>query len=76
MMSSLRTKHLHLNSGEIIPAVVTCIPGQALEILPFERNADIILDDNVHIALARCDPHVHACQSVTPTPEKIGRAHV
>lgn len=71
-----RTKNLHLNSGEIVPAVTACIPGQALEILPFEASADIVLADNAHTALARCDPHVHARESVMPTREEFEKQKI
>ena len=68
-----RTKQLHLDTGEIVPAVVACCPRQPLEILPAESPADIVLPENVHVALARCDPHVHARESVVPTRDEFER---
>ena len=69
----IRTKQLHVDTGEIIPAVVGCCPQQPLEILPFESEADTVLADNIHVALARCDPHVHARESVVPSRDEFER---
>ncbi len=65
-----QTHHLHLDEGEIIPAQVRCAPGEPLEIQPGRHpGADIDLPEEVHIALARADPHVHFRESWIPTPE-------
>ncbi len=68
----LQTQNLHLDNGEIIPAQVVCTPGQPLEIregrLP---NANLTLPENVHIALARVDPHVHFRESYFPSPTEF-----
>ncbi|NUM25878.1 MAG: hypothetical protein HUU49_04670 [Candidatus Buchananbacteria bacterium] len=67
----LKTKHLHLDSGEIIPAVVVCTPNQPLEILAYESACDLDMGEYHHIALARCDPHVHARQNIVPSREEF-----
>lgn len=65
-----QTSHLHLDEGEFIPAQVRCAPGEPLEIKPGRHaGADINLPDDVHIALARADPHVHFRESLIPTRE-------
>ena len=68
-----RIEQVHLDSGEIAPAVVACCPGAPLEILPFESPADVVLPDNAHVALARCDLHVHWRESAVPTHDEFIR---
>lgn len=66
------TKNLHLNTGEIVPAAVSCTPDEPLEIFFGACHKDSIkLPDSVHIALGRCDPHVHFRESALPTPEEF-----
>ncbi len=65
-----QTSHLHLDDGGIIPAQVRCAPGEPLEIKAGRHpGADIGLPDDVHIALARADPHVHFRESPIPSRE-------
>ena len=61
----IRTKCLHRDTGEMVPAVVACTPGEPLKIMSYGSACDI--DVNGHIALARCDPHVHGRQCVVPS---------
>lgn len=66
-----QTTHLHLDSGECVPAQVRCTPGEPLEIaFGFHASADIVLPERVHIALARADPHVHFRESYRPTEDE------
>ncbi|HQH72503.1 MAG TPA: hypothetical protein PK360_10535, partial [bacterium] len=65
-----QTSHLHLDDGGIIPAQVRCAPGEPLEIKAGRHpGADIDLPDEIHIALARADPHVHFRESPIPSRE-------
>ncbi len=67
-----QTDKLHLDDGEIAPAQVKCTAGEALEIrMGKHSGADIVLPDEVHIALAHADPHVHFRESVIPTREEF-----
>lgn len=62
------TQNLHLDSGEIVPGSVACTPRKPLEVYPGERLSDsIALEDHIHIALGRVDPHVHFRESYTPS---------
>lgn len=67
----LRTRNLHLDSGEHAAAVVECVPGEPLRI-DFDSTAstDIELPASVHVALGRVDPHVHFRESLIPTREQ------
>jgi len=62
------TKHLHLDTGEVRPATVVCVPGEPLQIGSIETVTHK-LPDNYHIALAFADPHVHFRQSIVPSRE-------
>jgi dihydroorotase-like cyclic amidohydrolase len=67
-----QTDKLHLDDGEIAPAQVKCTAGEALEIrMGKHPGADITLPDDIHIALARADTHVHFRESVVPSREEF-----
>ncbi|MEW6235545.1 MAG: hypothetical protein AB1656_09180 [Candidatus Omnitrophota bacterium] len=69
---SFQTKHLLLDGGEIIPALVRCAPGEPMDIVPGQPGgADIQLPDPIHIALARADTHVHFRESYIPSREEF-----
>lgn len=69
---TIQTQNLHLDSGEIIPALVKCTPGKPLEIHEGKHPcADIELPDDAHIALGRVDPHVHFRESYIPAQDEF-----
>lgn len=69
---TIQIKHLHLDSGEMIPAVVQCSPGKPLEIIEgSQASVDIVLPDDAHVALGRVDPHVHFRESYIPTRDEF-----
>ncbi len=71
---TFQAQHLHLDSGEIVPAWIRCSPGEPLDIKLGQRHSvDIELTDELHVALARVDPHVHFRESVIPSPEEFAK---
>ncbi len=68
----IKTQHLHLDNGELTPAVVHCTPGEALKI-EHDANAasDIELPASHHISLGRVDPHVHFRECLVPTRDEF-----
>lgn len=68
----IATRQLHLDHGEIVPAVVSCHPGHPLQIdLGSNSTADIFLPESAHVSLARFDPHVHFRGAPVPTREEV-----
>ncbi|MDP8245579.1 MAG: hypothetical protein P9L94_15960 [Candidatus Hinthialibacter antarcticus] len=68
----IKTKHLHLDNGDVAPACVHCTPGEPL-FIEFDGNAacDVELPDACHISLARVDPHVHFRECLVPTKDEF-----
>jgi dihydroorotase-like cyclic amidohydrolase len=68
----IQTQKLHLDSGEMIPAMVKCTPGKPLDIVEGNStSADIVLPDDAHVALGRVDPHVHFRESFIPKHDEF-----
>jgi dihydroorotase-like cyclic amidohydrolase len=67
-----QTNNFHLSNGEVIPALISCTPGQPLEYKEgIHSGADIQLPNEMHVAIGRADPHVHFRESYLPSREEF-----
>lgn len=69
------TENLHVDTDEVVPGRVICVPGEPLQIGTTE-SVTHKLPPRYHIALAVADPHVHFRESVVPSRELFAQSNL